>query len=157
MSAYVHGGFTIHVWPDELCGTAGRAARGLHTHVQPWPLIGELLDDKHNRHEEVPSELECFQTKGERHGYPQQQYRGPGGTQLASSPAVANYHQIRLISTLCHLNQSMAAFKGNLERHRESFFPQTVLCLFLGAPHLLLLLASCTSAPGSCTPAGCSL
>lgn len=124
--------------------------------MQPWPLFRELLDDKHTRHEEVPSKLECFQSKGERHGYPQQQYWGLGATQLASSLIVAN-HQIRCTTTVCHLNQTMAAFKVNLKRHQENYFPQTAFCLFLGAPHLLLLLASCISAPGSCMPAGCSV
>lgn len=62
---YVHGTCAIHVRPEELCRTAGRSAGSLHTHMQPRPLLSELLDDEHNCHEEVPGKLEPFQAKGE--------------------------------------------------------------------------------------------
>lgn len=64
-SVYIHGTCAIHVWPEELRGTAGRSAGRLHTHVQPWPLFCELLDDEHNCHQEVPGKPEPFQAKGE--------------------------------------------------------------------------------------------
>lgn len=60
---YIHGTCAIHVWPEELCGTAGRSAGSLHTHMQPRPLLSKLLDDEHNCHEEVPGKLEPFQQK----------------------------------------------------------------------------------------------
>lgn len=63
---YVRGTCAIHVWPEELCRTAVCPAGTLHTHVQPRPLLSELLDDEHNCHEEVPGKLEPFQAKGER-------------------------------------------------------------------------------------------
>lgn len=65
-SVYVRGTCAIRVWPEELCGTAGRSAGTLHAHVQPRPLLSELLDDEHNCHEEVPGKLEPFQAKEER-------------------------------------------------------------------------------------------
>lgn len=97
-SAYVHGVCAIHVRPHELCGTASCSAGGLHAHMQPWPLLSELLDDEHNGHEEVPGKLETFQAKGECLAYSQPPNCGsPGDVVVMHALLAAHQTTVRMV------------------------------------------------------------
>lgn len=89
-SVYVRGACAIHVWPEELCRTAGGSAGRLHTHVQPWPLLSELLGDEHNCYEEIPGKLEPFQAKRRMsHFLTASSHSSPGHSVVTTQPTAS--------------------------------------------------------------------